>query len=222
MSEVRNNIIARIRAGRPKEHPLPQVPMYPVAGDPVENFIARLIGFDGRAVEFRSREEALAWMKEQPEIAGEKSRIFSSVKDVTGNFPTPGSGDLRKAGDVETFVTEGLLGVGEMGAVWVTNESLGEPVCALLARRVFILLDSAKIIGGMHEAYAKIRLGETHYGSFFTGPSATADIEAVHITGAQGPLALTVLLYNRPDAPLPPKLLVNPNEDVSIWSRAEE
>lgn len=218
MSDAKNAILARIRAGRPDSRPLPEVPMYPVEGDPVENFIAKLIGFDGRAVEFRSREEAVAWLKAQPEMDGSKHRIYSPVKDVEGNFGNFADGDLRKAGDVDTCVTEGILGVGEMGAVWVTSESLGEPVCALLARRVFILLDAARIIGGLHEAYAKITLGETHYGSFFTGPSATADIEAVHITGAQGPLALTALLFNRPEAPLPPKLLVNPNADVSIWS----
>lgn len=60
---------------------------------------------------------------------------------------------------------------------------------------------------------------ETQYGSFFTGPSATADIEAVHITGAQGPLAMTVLLYNCENAPDTPEIIANPNADTSIWAQ---
>lgn len=222
MSDAKNAMLSRIRAGRPLDCPLPEVPMFPYPGDPVESFISHLAGFDGRAVEFASRGDALEWLKAQPEMDAAKTRIYSSVKDVPGNFGDLSANDLRGASEVGTFVTEGILGVGEMGAIWVTDESLGQPVCAFLARRIFILLDSANIIGGLHEAYAKIKLGENRFGSFFSGPSATADIEAVHITGAQGPLALTALIFNRPNAQQPPRLIVNPNADVSIWSRDME
>jgi len=85
-----------------------------------------------------------------------------------------------------------------------------------LSRHLFIFLDSSKIVHGLHEAYASLNLREHQYGSFYTGPSATADIEAVHVTGAQGPLSLTVLLYNCADAPNPPELMVNPNADVPM------
>ena len=50
-------------------------------------------------------------------------------------------------------------------------------------------------MGNMHDAYNFIDLKNNQYGSFFTGPSATADIEAIHITGAQGEISLTVFLY---------------------------
>ena len=39
-------------------------------------------------------------------------------------------------------VTEGELGVGEMGSIWVTDDSLGHAACALLSRRLFVFLDS--------------------------------------------------------------------------------
>ena len=88
-----------------------------------------------------------------------------------------------------------------------------------MSRRLFIFLDSNDIKSGLHEAYAGLNLAEHQYGSFFTGPSATADIEAVHITGAQGPLALTVMIYNCDDAPGIPELLVNPDADSSVWQQ---
>lgn len=77
-----------------------------------------------------------------------------------------------------------------------------------VALTTFILVArQRKIVNGIHEAYARLDLRNCQFGSFFSGPSATADIEAVHITGAQGPLSLTVLLYNCPDAPNPPSPL---------------
>ena len=101
------------------------------------------------------------------------------------------------------------MGVGETGSVWVTDRSLGIAGAGLLTLNLVLLLERSRILPSIHDAYAALQpgsstaatlnpelrpLSETAYGSFFSGPSATADIEAVHITGAQGPLSLTVLL----------------------------
>lgn len=179
--------------------PLPDVPMYPWPGDPLAGFISHLEGFDGKAVKFATRAEALRWLATQPEMAPSQNAIYSTLDDVTGNFGEKDLIDLRNAEIINTCVTEAEMGVGEMGSVWVTDRTLRHPACALMSRHLFVLLDATKIIGGMHQAYARLSLRDQQYGSFFTGPSATADIEAVHITGAQGPLSMTVLLYNCKD-----------------------
>lgn len=217
--EAKNEILSRLKAGKPASQPLPEVPMYPYPGDPVENYIKRLIAFDGRAVKFKNRAEALAWLSTQPEMEAAKNVIYSSVLDVKGNFTEEDLSDLREAAKIQTCVTEGELAVGETGSMWVTDKSLGHAVCGLLCRRIFVLIDSKNIIGGLHEAYAKLNLKEIQYGSYFSGPSATADIEAVRITGAQGPLAFTALIYNCDDAPEKPELLTSPNADSSIWEK---
>lgn len=183
----------------PASFPLPDVPMYPWPGDPLAGFISHLEGFDGKAVKFATRAEALRWLATQPEMAPSQNAIYSTLDDVTGNFGEKDLTDLRNAEIINTCVTEAEMGVGEMGSVWVTDRTLRHPACALMSRHLFVLLDATKIIGGMHQAYARLSLRDQQYGSFFTGPSATADIEAVHITGAQGPLSLTVLLYNCKD-----------------------
>lgn len=214
--DIKNEILSRIRAGKPALEELPDVPMYGYSGNPVEDFISQLLSFDGRAVKFRTRQDALSWLKQQPEM--EPARvIYSSADGVEGNFSESELTDLHNAHKIETCVTESAMGVGEMGSVWVTDSTLVHAACALLSRRLFVLLDSKRVVGGLHEAYAQLKLAEHQYGSFYTGPSATADIEAVHITGAQGPLALTVLLYNCDDAPATPQLMVNPNADTSVW-----
>ena len=219
--EIKNLILGKIKKAKPASHPLPDVPFFPYSKNAEEDFVTHLIGFDGRAIKFKTRENSIKWLLEQPELNNEKNRIFSSAAGIQGNVEETAFEDNNEIAEINTCVTEGLLGVGEMGAIWVTNESLGNTACALLARKLFILLDYANIVGSMHEAYSKIKLGKTQYGSFFTGPSATADIEAVHITGAQGPLSLTALIYNSPDADDQPQLLVNPNADTSIWAEKE-
>ena len=176
--------------------PLPDVPMYPWPGDPLAGFISHLEGFDGKAVKFATRAEALRWLATQPEMAPSQNAVYSTLDDVTGNFGEKDLTDLRNAEKINTCVTEAEMGVGEMGSVWVTDRKLRHPACALMSRHLFVLLDASKIVGGLHQAYARLSLRNQQYGSFFTGPSATADIEAVHITGAQGPLSMTVLLYN--------------------------
>lgn len=220
--DAKNEILARLKNGKPASHPLPEVPMYAWHGDPLENFLKELIGFDGRAVQFKTREDAVKWLMAQPEMDATKQRIYSSAQGVAGNVTEEDVADLRNAHTINTCVTESELAVGEMGSVWVTDASLNHAACALLSRRLFVLLDAASIVGGMHEAYARLKLREHQYGSFYTGPSATADIEAVHITGAQGPLSLTALIYNCKNAPATPHLLVNPHADTSIWQKNME
>lgn len=222
MSNSKDEILARIRAGKPASQPLPDVPMYPYEGSPIEGFISKLVGFDGRAVKFRTRDDALKWLNEQPELAPGAKAVYSTLDDLKGSFTEADLSELRDAHKIDVCVTEGEMGVGEMGAIWVTDESLRHAVCALLARRLFILLDAEKIQGGMHQAYAALKLGAQQYGSFFTGPSATADIEAVRITGAQGPIKMTALIYNCEDAKEPPELIVNPNTDNSPWLKVVE
>lgn len=219
---AKNNILKRIREGKPASHPLPDVPVFPYGGNPVEDFITHLLGFDGQAIKFRTREQGVEWLLSTLNTGHGNRRVYSTVGEIQGNVTESELSNLKNAARISVFVTEGELGVGEMGAIWVTGESLVHPVCALLSRHIYIFLDVAKIVGGLHEAYGQLKIRDHQYGSFYTGPSATADIEAVHITGAQGPLAMTVLLYNCEDAPEPPQLLVNPNADTSKWAQAEE
>lgn len=217
--DIKNEILSRSRSGKPTNRPLPEIPLYSYPGNPLENFIGKLLSFDGRAIKFKSRHDAVAWLETQPEMNRDKEIIYSSAAGVDGNISEDELTDLHNAHKIDTCVTESSMGVGEMGSVWVTDRSLHHAACALMSRRLFIFLDSNCIKSGLHEAYAGLNLAEHQYGSFFTGPSATADIEAVHITGAQGPLALTVMIYNCDDAPGTPELLVNPDADSSVWQQ---
>ena len=184
--DAKNDILARIRSGRPASIPLPDVPMYSYSGNPVDGFLSQLLSFDGRAVRFRTRQDAVDWLSGQPET-DPKVAVYSSAEGVKGNVSEADLTDLHNAHTIETCVTESPMGVGEMGSVWVTDDSLVHAACALLSRRLFVFLDAGRIVGGLHQAYASLRLGDHQYGSFYTGPSATADIEAVRFVGPIDP-----------------------------------
>lgn len=192
-SAARSEILNRIMLSAHESPELPVIPDYAPQGDATENFIRHLEGCDGKVMSFTSRDEALAWLHNN--IDRSKLKVYSAINGFTGNVTPDDVTDPHAAHIVQACIGQGLIGVGETGSVWVTETSLGLTACALFATDLYLMLDAATIVPGIHQAYAAISLRDTAYGAFFTGPSATADIEAVRVTGAQGPISLTVLLY---------------------------
>lgn len=168
----RESILAKIKAAKPAARPLPVIPRFDIPGKPLQNFIAHLKGFDGDYRLFATRTEATAWLRD----------------NVKGTMP-------------DVCIGEATMAVGETGSLLVTTASLGgNPSDALLSTDLYLLIDRRNLVAGLQEAYSLIDLSENRYTTFFSGPSATADIEAVHITGAQGEISLTALMYNCSEA----------------------
>ncbi len=189
---ARENILSRIKSGLPKAVELPEIPMYRIKGDVVENFIRHLESFDGTCKRFARRKDAIEWLHDN--IDPGKATVYSSVEGFEGNFTVRTDTDPHSANVVDICIGEGEIGVGETGSVWVTEKSLGLTACALFSTDLYLLLDINNLYEGIHQAYEALNLRDIRYGAFFTGPSATADIEAVRVTGAQGEITLTVLL----------------------------
>ena len=188
----KEDILRAIRDGKPHAMNLPEIPTFPFAEDKEKSFAAHLGSFDGKMVSFESRGDALIYLQKELD---EAKKIFSSLPDYGGNIQLADFKTPHDANVVDICVGEGVIGVAETGSVWVTEKSLGLAAAALFSTDLFLLLDRKMLKGNLHEAYAAISVRDNQYGSFYTGPSATADIEAVHVTGAQGEISLTVLLY---------------------------
>lgn len=191
---ARERILARVRANRPKSVEHPEVPVFAIDGDPLKNFISHVEGFDGKVIEVGTREDALSWLRDNV-VQSDSSLVYSTADGYDGNItldrlPAPADAHILQA-----CVGDGILGVGETGSVLVAPETFGRMANGLFAINLYLLLDRRKIVPGLQDAYGKMDLSAVQYSSLFSGPSATADIEAVHITGAQGPVSLTVLLY---------------------------
>ena len=119
--------------------------------------------------------------------------ICSAVSEIRGNRDIHAIKDPHELDDVDVGVIRARFGVAETGMVWLTQEDLVVDALGVLAQHLVILLDPQQLVRDMYEAYERIDLQATNYGCFMLGPSATADIGAFMVRGAQGARSLTVI-----------------------------
>ena len=189
----REAILAWVRANLPPAEAPPPDAESP-GGPPgllVQRFESALEALGGRSWRVTSAGEAAAKIAE---IHPAARIIASAAPEVPGTLRVERDVDPHGLAGVEVGVVRARFGVAETGAVWVTQEDLVVNALAFLPQHLVVLLDPAELVRDMHEAYLRARPGDTPYGCFLAGPSATGDIEGVIIHGAQGPRTLDVLL----------------------------
>ena len=194
-NDAKSTILEKIRAGKPDALPRPEMPDFAYeSSDLVGDFVRMAESFDAKTDHIEGIEAIDSYIKEH---FADVNTIYSAVEGVSGNVHL--GWELNRPQDaqqVDLTVIAGVFGVAETGSVWVTTEQLTMNSLGLLAKHLIIVLHEQDLVGNLHEAYKRANLGSQQYGVFMTGPSATADIEAVHITGAQGALSATVLLLS--------------------------
>ena len=119
--------------------------------------------------------------------------VCSAVPEISGTRRVEAIQDPHELADVDVGVVRAEFGVAESGAIWLTQEDLIVDSLGFLSQHLVVLLDPEQIVADMHQAYRRVRLDLTAYGCFMMGPSATADIEATLVHGAQGCRSLNVL-----------------------------
>ena len=118
--------------------------------------------------------------------------ICSAVPEIPGTRDIHDVSDPHELADVDVGIVRAQFGVAESGAVWLTEEDLILNALGFLSQHLIVLLDPDQIVADMHEAYRHVQLHQTAFGCFMMGPSATADVEATLVHGAQGPRSLNV------------------------------
>ena len=187
---ARNDILARIRAHQPAPTALPPIPAFATGGEVRDRFKAGVERMGGRVVEAPARTPLEALIRE---LHPQAKVVCSAAAEVKGNRKLdPARPALLE--DVDVGVARAVFGVAETGSVWLTEAELGAPALGFLSQHLVVLLDPARILGNMHDAYRERAQFDAGYGIFMTGPSATADIEGVLIHGAQGIRSLTIVL----------------------------
>jgi len=196
----RETILGAIRNNLPKnkvEHP--RIPLFQRSGRPLKSeFEQHLKEAGGVAHDVATVAEAEA--KLLTLHPGAKV-ICSAVPEISGTRRVERVHAPHELADVDVGVVRAQFGVAETGAVWLTQEDLVVDALAVLSQHLVVLLDPEQIVCDMHEAYRRVRLNETAFGCFMMGPSATADIEATPVHGAQGARSLN--LFFLPPKPIP-------------------
>lgn len=189
----REMILAAVRANQPAPvRPISAMPMFETTSRPlVEEFQETLARMGGKIA------PALGGSDLEGLVRGlfpEARVISSATPELRGTRSLDESTSPATLADVDVGVVRAAFGVAETGSVWLSEHELKVNALAYLAQHLVVLLDPARIVGNLHQAYRDARFKTARYAVLVTGPSATADIEGVLIHGAQGVRSLTVAM----------------------------
>ena len=192
----RESILAEIRKNLPQPRVShPGIPVFPSPERPLRVIFEENLTKAGAAAHpVGSPAEAAAKLRA---LYPSAQVVCSAVPEIAGTRRAADILDPHELADVDVGVIRAQFGVAESGAVWVTQEDLLVTALGFLSQHLVVLLDPNDIVSDMHEAYRRVRLHETAYGCFMAGPSATADIEATLVHGAQGARSLDVFYLPR-------------------------
>jgi L-lactate dehydrogenase complex protein LldG len=194
---TRDDILARVRANQPAPVPLPTVPVFATPpGLLLERFQAAASRMGGKFADAPLDGDLDALVRQ---LFPDARVVCSATPEVAGNRVLAEVRKPAELADVDVAVVRAVFGVAETGSVWLTDGQFKVNALGFLAQHLVVLLDPARIVGNLHDAYGQDADFTTGYGVFMTGPSATADIEGVLIHGAQGIRTLTLVAV----APVP-------------------
>ena len=188
---ARDDILDRVRRNQPAACAMPVIPPFPAPrGSLPERFKAAVKRMGGKVAE----PPPGAVLQDFVRALFPGGAIFASAApEVAGDRDLGVVRNPRDLADVDVGVVRAVFGVAETGSVWLTCREFRVDSLGFLSQHLVVLLDPARIVGNMHDAYGKRAQFDARYGVFMTGPSATADIEGVLIHGAQGVRSLTVV-----------------------------
>lgn len=98
--------------------------------------------------------------------------------------------------DVELAILGSDLAVAENGAIWITEEQMGQRALPFITQHLAVIVNARNIVATMHDAYSSIGITNQGFCAFIAGPSKTADIEQSLVIGAHGPRSMNLFLVN--------------------------
>ena len=125
----------------------------------------------------------------------EKYFVINAIEDI-GNNDLENLA-LRTKEQLEMLdyaFIKGEIGVAENGAIWLSDINCKNRLLPFICKQLCLVVAEKSIVANMHEAYQVIKIDETGFGVFISGPSKTADIEQSLVIGAHGALGLTVYI----------------------------
>jgi L-lactate dehydrogenase complex protein LldG len=164
--------------------------------DNVREYMDTFIGIGGKAVAVHDIDSVKLLIREQFDTS---RRIVTTLPVLADDMELYSPDvDPHSYENVELAVIKAHFAVAENGAVWLTEEIMGQRIIPFICQHLAVLVDASTIVPTMHEAYAIIGNGGYGFGVFIGGPSKTADIEQALVMGAHGPITMTVFIVSDP------------------------
>lgn len=186
----REKILAALRANQPEGTSLPTEPQPRKIIQPVDELFIQVLQSIGGSVTNLSSRDKISEHLSYPTGA----RVVTTVESFTFAEQIKEGMAPHSYQNVHTAIIEGIFGVAENGAIWVTEEQIKVRALPFICEHLVILLDRKDIVATMHDAYQRIGHAPYPFGVFIAGPSKTADIEQSLVLGAHGSRTLTVFL----------------------------
>jgi L-lactate dehydrogenase complex protein LldG len=194
----REKILSAVRANQPELTTLPDVEPLKAYSNK-ENLptqyttVAANIG--AKVYEVKNMDEVKTIIQNN---FGTGKRIISTIselsdiadtKDYLNNLPA-------QLADVELAILQSDLAVAENGAIWITEDQMGQRVLPFITQHLAVIVNAKNIVATMHDAYTSIGITTTQgFSAFIAGPSKTADIEQSLVIGAHGPRSMSLFLF---------------------------
>ena len=124
----------------------------------------------------------------------EGSYVLNAIKEIENDRDSISQKIKSELKSLDYAFIKGEIAVTENGAIWIHDESFINRVLPFICKHLCLVIDAKNVVSNMHEAYQKIKINETGFGVFISGPSKTADIEQTLVIGAQGALEVTVYI----------------------------
>lgn len=194
-SSSRSAILARLKSALPESSPLPDLPPqgpWQTFADPTQRFREVLESVGGQLVQVATVAAAHEYLLQQPhwQAATVRCSVVPGLGNSTLNPDT--IDDPHDLENVGFAVLRGHFGVAENAAIWVTDDTVRHRVLYFIPQHLALAIPAGAMVHNMHEAYARIQVGQHAFAGFISGPSKTADIEQSLVIGAHGARSLIV------------------------------
>ena len=192
---TREKILEAVLKNQPEATALPDTSMFKGTGnDLVQKYMNIFKTIGGSCFLANTIDSVKTLINEKFDLS---KRIVTTLPELSDRFELiSGTVDPHSYNDIEVAIIKAHFSVAENGAVWLTEEVMGQRIIPYICQHLAVIVYAESIVPTLHEAYEKIGTGDYGFGGFIGGPSKTADIEQALVLGAHGPLTMTVFIIN--------------------------
>jgi len=192
---TREKILEAVLKNQPESTALPDTSMFKGTGnDLVQKYMDIFKTIGGPCFLADTIDSVKTLINEKFDLS---KRIVTTLPELSDRFELiSGTVDPHSYNDIEVAIIKAHFSVAENGAVWLTEEVMGQRIIPYICQHLAVIVYAESIVPTLHEAYEKIGTGDYGFGGFIGGPSKTADIEQALVLGAHGPLTMTVFIIN--------------------------